>query len=88
MNAKRIIYIISFMVLGFLLSFLAHAAVEIFYINSFLERGISPESSLITHRCFLPSWLQITLLLAGLMGGYFFGCFFWRAVYIKRKRDK
>jgi len=88
MNIKKISYIILAMLLGVLLSFVAHAVIEIFYINSLLEKGISPEPSSLTDKCFLPSWLQITLLLAGLIGGYLLGCFWFRSAYIKRKQDK
>ncbi len=87
MNAKKIIYIILAMILGLLLSFIVHAAIEIFYLNYLLGKGISPEPSLLTDQCYLPSFLQIILLLAGLFGGYFLGRTWWRKVYIERKRE-
>lgn len=88
MNTKKIAYIILSIVLGLLLSFLAHAVIEIFYVNRLLTEEILPEPSSLTHKCFLPSWLYITLPLAGLIGGYLLGCFWWRSAYIKRKQDK
>jgi hypothetical protein len=86
MNIKKIIYIILTMILGLILSFIFHAVIEICYLNYLLERGISPQPSLLTHQCYLPSSLQIILLLVGLLGGYFLGRFWWRKVYIERKR--
>ncbi len=78
MNSKKIIYIVLGMVLGLLLSFVIHAVIEIFYINWLLAEEILPRPGSLTHQCFLPSWLQIALPLAGLIGGFFLGCFWWR----------
>jgi len=86
MNIKKTIYIIATMFLGLLLSFLAHAAIEIWYINNLLSRGITPKASSLTHNCFLPWSLQIILLLVGLVGGYFLGQTWWRLVYIEHRR--
>jgi len=86
MNIKKIIYIILTMILGLILSFIFHAAIEICYINHLLGKGILPEPSSLTHQCYLPSVLQIILLLIGLLGGYFLGHLWWRIVYIERKR--
>jgi succinate dehydrogenase/fumarate reductase cytochrome b subunit len=87
MNAKKTIYIILVIILGLILSFIFHAVIEIFYINHLLEKGIIPEPSSLTHQCYLPSSLQVILLLAGLFGGYFLGRFWWQKVYIERKRE-
>ncbi len=87
MNIKKTIYIIAAMVLGLLLSFLAHAGIEIWNINRLLGRGIMPQASALTHNCYLPSYLQIILLLAGLIGGYLLGRVWWRLVYIKHHRE-
>jgi hypothetical protein len=87
MNFKKIIYIVLAMILGLILSFIAHALIEIFYINNLLEKGFLPESSLFNHQCYLPLFLQVFLLLAGLLGGYCLGRFGWRIVYVERKRD-
>ena len=87
MNAKKTIYIILVIILGLILSFIFHAVIEIFYINHLLEKGIFPEPSSLTHQCYLPSFLQIFLLLAGLFGGYFLGRFWWQKVYIERKQE-
>lgn len=88
MNVKKTIYIILAIILGLFLSFIVHAGIEIFYINHLLEKEVLPQPSSLTHQCYLPSFLQIILLLAGLLGGYFLGRFWWRKVYIERKRQK
>jgi len=88
MNIKKTIYIIATMFLGLLLSFLAHAGIEIWHINRLLGRGITPKASSLTHNCFLPASLQIVLLLAGLVGGYFLGQTWWRIIYIEHRRKK
>ena len=86
MNIKKTIYIILAMVLGLILSFVLHAVIEIYYINYLLGKGVLPEPSLLIHQCYLPSALQIILLLIGLLAGYFLGCVWWRIIYIERKR--
>jgi hypothetical protein len=88
MNVKKIIYIALTMILGLILSFIFHAVIEIFYIDHLLGKGISPQPSLLTHQCYLPSSLQIILLLAGLLGGFFLGRTWWRIVYVERRRRK
>ena len=88
MNTKKTVYIILTMILGLILSFIVHAAIEIFYINYLLEKEVLPQPSSLTHQCYLPLSLQIILLLVGLFCGYFLGHFWWRKVYIERKRQK
>jgi len=88
MNIKKTIYIISTMVLGLLLSFLTHAGIEIWYINRLLAAGSAPKASSLVHNCFLPASLQIFLLLAGLVAGYFLGQTWWRIIYVEHRRKK
>jgi len=88
MNLKKTIYIVLTIILGLILSFLAHAAIEIIYINHLLGKGSLPEPSFLTHQCYLPSALQIILLLVGTIGGYFLGQKWWHIVYIERRREK
>ncbi len=85
MNNKKTIYIILSVILGLLLSFVAHGVIEIVYVNYFLSRGDLPEPSSLNAHCYLPSVLQIGLLLAGLLGGYFGGRFWWHKIYSERK---
>jgi hypothetical protein len=84
MKLKKTIYIILTIILGLVLSFFVHAAIEIIYINHLLEKGNLPEPSSLTHQCYLPSALQIILLLAGLLGGYFLGHFWWQKIYERK----
>lgn len=86
MKAKKTTYLALAVLLGLILSFLVHAAIEIIYINHLLEEGILPQPSSLTHQCYLPSVLQIILLLAGLLGGYFLGRFWWQKVYIEKRQ--
>lgn len=86
MNTKKIIYIFLTSVSGLIFSFLIHSVVEIIYINRLLSEGVLPEPSAFTHRCYLPSFLQVFLFLAGIFGGFFLGVFSWRKFYkIKAK---
>jgi uncharacterized protein YneF (UPF0154 family) len=73
MKIKKTIYVVLVMALGLILSFIAHAIIEVFYINYSLSRGIILKPSALTSKCYLPSLLQIFLILAGLLGGYFLG---------------
>lgn len=88
MNIKKTVYIIATMFLGLLLSFLAHAGIEIWYINRVLAQGQPPKASSLVHNCFLPISFQIILLLAGLIGGYFLGKTWWRIIYVEHRRGK
>jgi hypothetical protein len=88
MNIKKKVYIFLTIILGLILSFIVHTAIEIIYINHLLEKGSLPEPSFLTHQCYLPSALQVILLLVGLFGGYFLGRFWWQKVYIERRREK
>ena len=84
MNLKKTIYIILAIILGVILSFIAHALIEIVYLSYSFYKGTSPEPSSLTPQCYLPSALQTILLLAGLIGGYFLGRFWWQKVYGKK----
>jgi Zn-dependent protease with chaperone function len=81
MRLKKTIYVALVMVLGLILSFIAHAIIEIFYINYSLSRGIILKPSALTPKCYLPSVLQIFLIFAGLIGGYFLGQKWWTKIY-------
>lgn len=83
---KKAIYIFATMVLGVLLSFLLHAAIEITTINllmkDFAKYGLGLS---------WPTWLMIhsigtaILLLAGVVFGYFIGQRWWKYVYVEKK---
>ena len=80
---KRLIYIVSWVVLGLLLSFLAHAFIEITYINFALSRGmvLVDQTAFGRGYCVLPNWLQLLLPVLGAVGGYASGKFFWRVKF-------
>ncbi len=83
---KHTIYLIASTILGILLSFIAHAIIEISYINYALTRGIIiVNHGVFGHAyCALPAWLQIGLLLLGIIGGFWLGQFWWRKIYIEK----
>lgn len=76
------------MVLGLILSFAAHGLIEIFYINYSLSKGVVLKPSALTSKCYLPSWLQIFLLIAGLLGGFLLGQKWWEIVYVEKRFQK
>jgi hypothetical protein len=84
---KKFIYISLWIILGFLLSLFAHAGIEVWYINYLLSHNSAPVNfPVFGHYCALPFSVQYSLLLAGLVAGYFVGKFFWRVVYVERRR--
>lgn len=85
---KHVIYLISTTILGVLLSFLAHAAMEILYITFQESRHIE----IIWHKslgfaglCALPLLLEYAVLMAGIIFGYWLGVVWWRIVYVERR---
>jgi len=83
-RAKKVVYYFVGIVWGVLLSFVLHAWIEMYYINSLFSQNIIPEPSTTTHLCYLPSYLQVILLLSGIIGGYFFARWGWNKVYEKK----
>src|SRR5680860_357967 len=87
-KTKKIIYLTASIILGLLLSLLAHSFIEIRYLNWMQAQGriVSFYGS-----CALSPKIQIALWLLGALGGYFLGRWWWRMVYVKRtwvKREK
>lgn len=84
---KKYIYIFAWIILGILLSFIAHAVIEIAYINYFFAKGII----LVNHTafgygfCVLSIYLQASLLILGMLGGLFAGQYFWKVIYIEKR---
>lgn len=78
---KKIIYLSASTILGLILSFLAHALIEISYL-SWAER----QGRVVTFYggCALPAALQALLLVLGAVGGFLLGRFWWRMVYVER----
>ena len=84
---KKAIYLIAVTFLGFLLSVLAHAVIEIYYINYALANGIvlTNYTTFGFGYCVLPTWLQAGLAILGIGGGYLLGLRWWRIVYIEKR---
>jgi hypothetical protein len=84
-ETKRIVYLISWMVLGMLFDFLVYIFIETKYLNwalshnatltAFTDKGIWP-------------FLHFCLIIIGAIGGYFLGKVWWRKVYIERYWEK
>ena len=87
---KHIMYIVAWIVLGVVLSLIAHAVIEIMYINYALSHGIAPVNytAFGLGYCTLPQWLQALLLIAGVVVGYWAGIYFWRVIYIEKRFRK
>lgn len=87
---KKIIYILAWIFLGILLSFLTHAALEISYIKYALANDVAlADQSVFGHAyCALPGIVQIGLLLAGAVFGLWAGMYFWKAIYIEKRYRK
>lgn len=87
---KKFVYIVSWIVLGLLLGFIAHALIEMSYINRALASGIVLHNQMLFVQgyCFLPIWLQGLLIVSGIVGGYLAGRFFWRVLYVEGRNRK
>ncbi len=86
--AKRVIYLCSTVVLGILLSILAHVGIESLYLNWAQDKGIGivwhSAFGLTSAACALHPIIQWGLVALGAVGGYMLGRFWWRMVYIER----
>jgi len=82
MKAKYVFYLFLSTVLGIVLSFIVHGAIEMFYLDRLQDSG----REIVWHGgCALPAWLQIGLVLAGAVFGFFIGRRWWRKIYIEHK---
>ena len=85
---KKIIYLFASTILGLVLSFIAHALIEINYLSWAAKYGYIVASY---GSCFLPFWFQNILWALGAVGGFLLGKFWWRKLYVERvwmKRKK
>ncbi len=78
---KHIIYLAAATILGVMLSLIAHAVIEINYLNWAISQGISVAFN---SGCALPPALNFGLTVAGAVGGILLGRAWWRWVYVDR----
>lgn len=78
---KKTVYLIAAVILGMLLSFIAHAMIEINYLSWAISRDLAVP---FYNGCALPPVLSSWLLLLGAIGGFFLGRFWWRLIYVDR----
>lgn len=80
-KTKRIFYLLASVILGLLLSVLAHALIEINYIAWALKHNYLVR---FYGHCALSPLLQIMLIVDGATGGFWLGQIWWKRVYITR----
>jgi len=80
---KKTLYILASMFLWLLLSFIAHALIEMWLIGRTLEQGLIPQST--TGPCYLPVIIQILFIASGLVFGYIVGERWWQIVYVEHR---
>ena len=80
-KSKRTLYLLASIILGLLLSVLAHALIEINYIAWALKHNYIVR---FYGSCALPPLLQIMLIVDGVAGGFWLGQIWWKKVYIQR----
>ncbi|MDO8668464.1 MAG: hypothetical protein Q7K35_05260 [bacterium] len=82
---KKAVYLMASIILGLMLSLIAHAIIEIKYLILADKLGLAVN---FYYGCVLPIWLQISLWLVGVVGGYFLGSWWWRKLYVERVWEK
>lgn len=82
---KKAVYLAASVILGLLLSLIAHAVIEMKYLAMANSQGLVVN---FYNGCALPLWLQILIWLAGASGGYFLGSWWWRKLYVERVWEK
>ena len=82
---KRAVYLSAATILGIILSFIAHALIEIGYLHWAESQG---RIVFLSGGCALPWVLRSPLFVLGAVGGFFLGRFWWRKIYIERVRTK
>jgi hypothetical protein len=75
------------MALGSMLSFLAHAGLEIATINYAEQNNIilTNFTAFGSGYCVLPTIVQVVLIFSGIIGGFLAGQYFWRVIYIEKR---
>jgi len=75
---KHAVYLFASIILGVLLSFIAHGLIEIGYLRWAESHGLIVPFSC---SCTLLPAFRIALLALGVVGGFLLGRFWWRKVY-------
>ncbi len=78
---KKIIYVTASTFLGFLLSVIAHALLEINLIQWFIKHDYPV---FFYGVCALPPLLQFALGSYGILGGFWLGLWWWRKIYVEK----
>lgn len=78
---KKTVYLAASVVLGLLLSLIAHALIEMAYLGYMAGQG---KAVTFYNGCALPLAFSIGLFILGGIGGFFLGRFWWRLVYVER----
>jgi len=82
-DTKKIFYIGAAMFLGFLLSLIVHAFIEMYLIIQMMEAGSVPFAY--GRQEFLPPFLSLSLTVIGLALGYVAGVRWWQWVYVEKR---
>lgn len=80
---KKFVYIFLWTVLGLILSFIAHGAIEMIYLN-WAEKNDKPITWITViggGLCSLPLWLIYLLPILGVIFGIVLGFFCWKKLY-------
>ena len=82
---KKFVYIILWVILGLVLSFVAHAIIEILYLRWANNNNVVIHWVL-NGDCALPLWLIIILPILGIIVGLWCGFVAWRKIYVEHVR--
>ena len=84
---KKVVYVILWIFLGLILSFIFHAAIEIFYLR-WAEKNSVAISWVLNGACALPLWLIILLPILGIIFGLCLGLIAWQKIYVEKVRRR
>ena len=84
---KKKIYIILTILLGVVVSFGVHALAEMWFLDwaESSDRDVAWSTIAGKGYCALPIWIQIGMLVMGVVGGYLLGRWWWKLVYVEGK---
>lgn len=86
MNPKRTVYLILTIVLGLELAAILHSVLESWYFSRFLAANIMPpQYPWLLFSTYLPPAVTILLGIAGIIGGYLLGRWWWQIVYVEKR---